>query len=251
MKKTLSLATAGLLMASMMVPAFATSTDPKPITDVTEDTSVEYSSEVKTGTIKITMNTSDKVYINPYGIAVKIGEKPNASDNTKMDPVNSTNQVISSTQFITNESDTGLKIATTVTAKPAKSIQGLAADETALKAATDKQALVQFQLMNVADASDLLETNEKWTDPAKGKGILETVTATTAGAKSQKSVYVAKKGDDGTPTYAAFRLTGQLVTEPQKEAADKSKVSDPWTADDTIDVVVAFTFTQSNTDPNA
>jgi len=263
-KKLISMAAAGLLATTMVVPAFAT--DPTPnVTDITEATPFEYTGQVNLGTIKVTMATSDTVFVNPYEIEVKVGETTSGGTTTD---VTSTNKIISPTQSIKNQSDTGLKISVTPTGTPGSKvtlvdskdkIAGKAESSSgagdAVPAATNKSAYVAFQVMESTDGAtpatdaDWKATAASGSNPAIA--FKEVPVVSGKGTLTDTGVVMKKPASASAATYAVFRITGDAVSEPVKPdtstgAASGATLPDPWTADDTVNVSVAFTFTPCN-----
>ena len=102
-KKIMSTALAGVMALSLSVPALAAANTE---TSLTQNTEVTGSTEAPT--IKITVPATNTVIVNPYKMTVQ---------NAAGDDV--TDQIVSATKYIKNESDVALKVSAEVTGKPA------------------------------------------------------------------------------------------------------------------------------------
>lgn len=199
------------------------------VKDLAEATLFEYAGKVETGTIQVTMNTTGVVYVNPYQIEVPVfGEDATV--------VNSTDKVISPTQFIINESNTGLNVSITPTITSESGVEIVKSSD--IGSATKKSVSVGFEIQEVTDD----QAEPTWTATAIDIGdpdAQETLVDTT----------VEIPRGDSAPKYAAFRVKGDAVSAPVKDVLDSDgqptgdTVADPWTSDDSVTASIAFTFT--------
>lgn len=203
-------------------------------------TTFTYAGELSSGTIKITMGSEGKVYLNPYGIEVPVTSA-----------VNSTDGVISPTQFIKNESSVALDVAITPTITKAGKVV-LTTDEI-WAAGTDadgndvtkgKYATVDFQITSATDDST---EPTGWDSGATVDAVAKSKTLTQTGWT------IGKPADASTPSYAAFRLKGHAVASPKIANGEDDQGNtiwkdDLWTSADSVSGTIAFTFIPSAKD---
>ncbi len=168
--------------------------------------------------IQVTVPSSNAVYINPFQLAVSIGE------------VDSTAQIISTPASIANKSEVPLAVNVTVTGTVNEGSDMTLASAPTGGTGTDKSAFVYFEIKQ-SNSSDL-ETVQ-W-EPAynAAKHIIVSSTSIT---RQNILTLPAKTLDDEVAEggYALFRLTGDAVKNPASQ----------WDSRDGINVTVAFTFT--------
>ena len=211
MKKVLSLVLALMMVLAVAVPAFAAggSTDPY-------NKSLEITGTTQVPTITVTIPTSGTVTVNPYKMEVTVG-----SDKK-------TEQIISATQYVKNESDVAIALDVTVSGK----VEGEAVFATApvTDRITTKSAFVYFEIKGAT--ADDGTGDPTWATAYDAKATDQIALA--AKAVTKKDVIKLDAGDQ-TATYAAFRLNGNV--------ADKSVK--PWVAADKVGATIAFTIKPS------
>lgn len=172
--------------------------------------------------IKVTVPATGSVYLNPYKLTVSI------------DGEGRYDQIICTPCVIANESDIPLQVDVKVTGaiNPGSDME-LATKSTSDSTSTRKMAFIYFEIQS----TDTRNPRDVYWDDVydKSKHI---VISTAEEGKSKKNVLtLAAKTPDGKMAeeggYAAFRLTGDAIEEPQSA----------WNAKDGISVTVAFTFT--------
>jgi hypothetical protein len=258
-KRILSLTLAGVMAASLSIPAFAASTP-----DVTNGlatatsgkTSTEVSGAYKEITIQVSVPTTGVVQINPYGLPISIDRTDTTS--TAGPIVLKGKQITSQPMYISNEGSVDLSIGATVkTTNGAKSgITFTTAAPTAKS--TEKEAFVYLELkasekttatdsMSEAETDAFVEEFANWTstynksqclalntDEAqslKGMATLKAHTAeTTVSGQTVAAHY-------GAGSIVLFRLAGSVVQEPETA----------WSTDDTFTASIAWTFTPATT----
>lgn len=207
-KKIMSTALASIMALSLAVPAFAADTDLTQSSEITGTTSAP--------TIKITVPATGAVTVNPYKMEVTVGS------DTKTD------QIISATQYIKNESDVALNVSAEVTGKPAGNLALATATTQGTKAVTTNSVFMYFEIGEAtADDGSGDPTWGTAYDSKSEKQIL-------VGAKAvKKANMLTMAAGDTTATYAAYHLTGDAASAP----------TTAWTGNDKVDVSIAFTFT--------
>jgi hypothetical protein len=248
MKKIGSVALAGVMAASLSIPAFAaTETTADPNTTVV-------SGAYKDVAIAVTVPTTGTAQINPYGLPVEFTKSESSTKAAKV----SGEQIVTQPLYISNEGDVALDINATVTTT-AKGVE-LVTDKSTLAKSTDKQAYVELQMVQSANKSladdtakdkviDECAAAATWTADTVGKLVIDpesddntsdTALATLAASK------VTGSGSDAVVTYNAgsivlFRLAGEVVTKPDTA----------WATTDTFTSTIAFTFTPATTTAEA
>lgn len=217
---------AATMAAGMVVPAFAADTEITDAGKMTANTAVTGTTEVPT--IKITVPQAADVIVNPYGLKVKADLN---RDDTEEDVAD---QIISVSQFIQNESGVPINVSVTVTGKAANGVQFSTA---ALKdTETAKKAYVYFEMMEATynDGDSKFEEPSWESAYDKSKHILLSTTA-----QSKANMVTMPATDDSTSiTGAGFHLVGSVTKEPTTS----------WTAKDTVNATIAFTFSIAATD---
>ncbi len=233
MKKKLSLALALVMALSLSAPVFAVDSPAPAGTNDTKSTnqSMAVAGTTKAPTIKITVSSSGAMILNPYKLSVDLGDTITGS----------TEQIVSPTYGITNESNVALQVNVTVTGKQegnATFAKESTQDPNARKPLTTNSAFVKFEMAKADTepaASDTWGTAEDVTykaDAVVASIVLKKGAATLD--KDAEAPVMASAGDDmSTPTYLAFHLTGDAVSAPET----------PWTDADKISADIAFTFT--------
>lgn len=217
-QRWLSATMAMAMAASMTVPALAA--------DTTVDTTGEdgkYSAktsitgELEAPTIKLTVPQTGTVIINPYKMTVN-------SEATGNEDVS--DQIISATQFIKNESDVDINVSATVIGKPAEDGEAVLATSALKGSETTKSVFMYLEIGESSDGS----TDPSW----KGSYVSSdpSMVAVTSKSTTKANMYTLKADVGSTPTYAGFRLNGAAASKPTKA----------WTDKDKVDVEIAFTF---------
>jgi hypothetical protein len=276
-KKLLSLVMAGAMATTLMVPAFASTANTADSTassglSAAATTSGNTSTDVTGNYVAIPINvsvpSSAKAQINPYGLPVTIDAVATGGSDSTI----SGWQIVSQPMYITNEGTVALKVSASVTAKVTGSKTGTAemvatapTDKT-----TDKQIYAQLQMVAnsaaltgytgtstsdwktaLTDADkDLLNaafaTDSTWnsassltlsTDEAQSKADMVTL------AKVKDPTYETDGTTVKTPaaydkgSVALFRIAGNVTEDPEVA----------WTTADGFTATIAFTFKPSTT----
>jgi len=251
MRKFLSLVSAGALMLSIGAPAFAAGDEPN-VTVAGEATEFSFSPATYTPSIKVCMNTSETLYVNPYGAALEVGQK----DATTKAYSKAT--IGSPIQYIENYGDTPLKVGVQITPKYKSGITDVATD--AITAAEEsKKVELTFQLATYAKdaakfAPAVAEATGKFTAPTSGKLATIDINAKDSDGnytgrsfrmldKATSGLQIAEKGSSN-PGLAAFSMYGEITAEPKKQDPNDAtkKIADKWSDSDSIEATVAFTF---------
>lgn len=170
---------------------------------------------VQEPTINVTVPESGTIILNPYRIAIPMGEETVSE------------QVISDTQYIVNHSDVGISVGATVVGTTTGNVQ-LVPESTAQETEPANNAFLYLEMQAaVPEEEGVLE----WTpyDASKNNQIIATQEETS---KSRMLVLEAP-ADSQTGTWGAFRMLGDLSSLPKEL----------WSADDGVNVTVTFTFT--------
>lgn len=203
---------------SLAVPAFASGNT---ATSLTQNTEVTGNTEVPT--ISITVPATAAVIVNPYKMTVQNDAGTDVTD-----------QIVSATQYIKNESDVALKVSTEVTGKPAGTLTLATATTQGTKAVTTNSVFMYFEI-GAATADDGTG-DPTWAAAYDSKAATQIL----VGSKAVKKADMLTLGaGDQAATYAAYRLTGDAASAP----------TTAWTSADKVDVAIAFTFTPTATAP--
>lgn len=222
-KKLLSALLACSMVASMSVAAFAADTS---VTDSSAQ-DVNLGGDFIAVPIDITISdtTNNKVFLNPYGLALKLdtGAYAAADDGTV------TTSVITAPIFVTNEGKTNINV--NVSAAGTLGTNSKAKFATAPIATPTGKAKSVFMYVDAKKATDA--TTAVAANEYSKTSTNQIVIAAAASGKepAAKTVYTLGKGDT-TPTYAQILVTGST------DYLD----TDPWTADDAISVAMKFSF---------
>lgn len=233
LKKLASATLAGALAFSLSAPAFAAGVTPPAANTATSlEQNTSFSTTVQVPTINITVPNTGAVVINPYGMTVQ---------NDAGDDV--TDQIVSATQYIANSSDVALSVSATVTGTlptGKKDVKfATASTKGGTKALTTNDIFMYFEI-GPATANDG-SGDPTWPASYVARPeATQVVKQVLVGAKATKvaNVLTLAAGNEDV-TYAAFRLTGDVVSAPTRA----------WVADDAVSVAVAFTFTPTATTP--
>lgn len=207
MKKFLSTVLALVMALSLCVPAFAADTVLNGVDALAEDATVEVTGTTKTAEVKVTVPTTGSIVLNPYELQYEVSQ--GVTDDA---------QIISSAQYIVNESDLPIKVSTTVTGTIEGTAEFQAADATAV---TDKKA-VHLEFNIGATSNGTTESSSYET-----KALAKTATPFT-------DITMDKKGD-ANPAIS-FKFTGDAAKNPDS----------PWTTEDVIGATIVFSFALDN-----
>lgn len=208
-------ALAGALALSLSAPAFASE-------ELTQGT--EFEGTMNVPTISITVPESGSVVLNPYKLSY-----------TPAGGTASTDQIISATNHIKNESNVALNVSATVTGKLPTGKKDVtfatSTTQNASKPLTTNSIFMYFEIGPSTDGSSDASWPEgyvaKPTADQEVKQILVKNGATTV------NNMLTMEAGDAAATYAAYRLTGDVVGAPTRA----------WADDDSVSATVAFTFT--------
>jgi hypothetical protein len=177
-------------------------------------------------TINVVVPSSEKTYINPSQVSVKLGSTISNA------------QIVTETGYIENKSTVPISVSASVSATiKSGSTMKLVTTSTKDSTSTAKQAFVFFQMQRV-DASYTDETtggpgSVDWDDEYDAdKHIL-----VTTGTKSKKDFMILDKYDETATTddaerFGAFLLSGDCIILPK----------DQWNEKDGFTANIAFTF---------
>ena len=197
-KKIMSTALAGVMALSLSVPALAAANTE---TSLTQNTEVTGSTEAPT--IKITVPATNTVIVNPYKMTVQ---------NAAGDDV--TDQIVSATKYIKNESDVALKVSAEVTGKPAGALTLATASTQGSRAPTTNSVFMYFE-MDVADKTDGT-ADPTWATAYDSKAATQILVSTKATKKADMLTLAAGTGTAAASAggYAAFHLAGDAASTP-------------------------------------
>lgn len=217
-------ALAGALALSLSAPAFAAE-------ELSQST--EYEGSMSVPTINITVPDSGTVVLNPYKLSVT----PQGGSAT-------TDQIINATSHITNASNVALNVSATVTGKLPTGKKDVtfatATTNNPAKPLTTNAIFMYFEIGPAA--SDTAEAS--WPEgyvakPAADQEVKQILVK--SGATTVNNLLTLESGVNASgsaaPTYAAYRLTGDIVSAPTRA----------WAEDDNVSASVAFTFTPTAT----
>lgn len=215
MKKLLSGAMAAALSLSLAVPAFALEVNS--IDGLGESSQVEITGETNLPTIKISVPDNGKVVLNPYKLDYVIDETTTKDD-----------QIISTPQFVVNESSLGLKVSASVLGTAGGSVtfasSSLASDTTT----TDKKVYLTVEMQATTDGT----TEPTWA-PANEKALSADTPVEYKKTDSGDTRISLVAGSASTGNKAlAYRFNGDAISAPAQA----------WTADDTVGAMITFTF---------
>lgn len=226
-KKVASALLATTMMLGAAVPAFATDlTTADALTSA--DNALEVSGSLTAPTIKVVLPTAGSMVMNPYQLKVQFtgdGETSN-QDHTE--------QVLYKSQFIQNQSNVPMKVSVTVTGKLGADADKITFASAAFKGNETTKSVYLFLQQKVADAAAPDAHTIDWED-AKYNKATDVLIGTKAVKLENFATLDAATMTSGAVTSCsalAYRLNGSLTTAP----------STAWTADDKIDVTIAYSF---------
>jgi hypothetical protein len=259
-KRILSLTLAGVMAASLSIPAFAANkevglTDGTPTTS-SGATATEVSGAYKEIEIKVSVPTTGNVQINPYGLPVEI--TTSAGDPAVMKG----KQITSQPMYISNEGSVDLSVGATVTTKNGEGSGITFASAAPTSKSTDKEAFVYLELKQAttttatstiedAENDSIIRECADWTstynksqclvlntDEAQSMKGMATLKAFTAEVKEDTSKNIsAVAAHYGAGSIVLFRLAGSVVQEPETA----------WSTDDTFTASIAWSFIPTTT----
>lgn len=253
MKRFGSIAMAGAMALSLVVPAFAAAA-------ATPNQTVVDGGYVDTP-ISVVVPATGTATVNPYGLPVVVASRADESAITIADQ-----QITNVPMYIANYGTTPLDVNASLLVKPegGVSIKGSALatadkgkemnvtlevaglNDDALKKTTEDESLAVAVFEKFADEATWagLAAANKLVAPAYANG------ATTAPTPAKSSAALATLGaatvSGETVTYGAksiavFRLAGEMREEPEK-TVDSNQVEDPWTTEDGFEATIVFKF---------
>jgi hypothetical protein len=260
-KRIMSLALAGVMAASLAVPAFA-ATEVKE----TENRALQIDGTYKAVDIAVAVPSTGSVTINPYALPCEIVA---ANSTNNIDAVTVKNQQIATSPMaIKNQSDINLDVNVSYTASVKGSLTFASAPISDIKTDTKNEAFVYLVLEsdetlsggtddvtdNAINAAYAAKAEAGWTEYVVTSGTAKTaantlaIKATTSAISggTMGTLKAATLGDDGTfseynaGSIAFVGLSGQCAQSPKTA----------WTAKDGMSVTIAFTFTPNTTADN-
>lgn len=216
MKKLIASTMACALAISLAAPAFAADTTVStPGEDGTYSAKTEVAGTTEAPTISITVPQSGAVVVNPYKMTVKVDEQTNSTD-----------QIISAPQYITNGSDVPISVSATVTGTVSDN-SGIVFATSTLKGNETTKSI--FMYLEIAKTS-AVATPPSWAAAYDAKANNLAVVVGSKGTTKKDMVVMDATG--GENAFAAFRLAGAVATNPAKA----------WTSTDAVTVSIAYTF---------
>jgi len=220
MKKLLSLLMAIAMVASLASTAFASDfevgpTDPNDpnLTDSTKTVTSTVKSKIKSPTIKVTIPTTNNVFLNPYKMKVEV------------DNVAKYDEIVSIPGTIKSESDVKLDFSAVVTGKAAS---GVTLEKASVGTKTTNSVYMFVYFANAADANAVKALTPPASPVFSGAGTNAIVVQGTA-SKSTKVLTLEAAPENGA-TFGGFGIGGDIVAAP----------TTPWTDKHTVDVTIAF-----------
>lgn len=225
-KKILSLVLASVMVLALAVPAFATETV---IEDISKGANVKVTGELAAPTIKVSVPTSAKLIANPFKLTVK------KSDDNGL-AADSTDEIISPTQYISSSSNVDLWVSGTVTGTPSTDVKLVTAEAADGRTWTDasktKDMFLYMKMKTSADNSTELDASA-YADGDLVVAAAKAVAVPAAMAKASKLEKVDTTAATPDVKYVAFRLGGKIAT---------NLSVGTWNSKDKVDVAIAFTF---------
>lgn len=210
-KKLLTLALAGVLALSSSSMALAADTVvEEPGADSTYSATVDVTTDTKVPVIKVTVPGELTVGINPYKLAYEI-----SGDEY-------TDSLANVEQTITNESDVAISISATV---KAETVGEAVLATSALKGTeTTKSIFAYLEIKEKADANPGAAFATAYDSKATNQ-----IAFTAKDTTKKDMVELAAKATD--PTYAGFKIFGDVAAKPAKA----------WTSGDKLNMTLVFT----------
>lgn len=217
-KKLFSAIMAVVMIATLALPAFAGSVGSGGATEE----SMTYTTNTQTPSVTVTMPTTKKLVLNPYGMTVNI-------NNTDY-----TDQIVNPTDYITNLTQAPLKVGVKATATRAgntilvtKPCTGKEVTNNAFLMVELAQAAATTDEPDwIADMTDATTINEK---------CYPQIIPIESTGKTNAAILSVDKTDGSTANYIAVKVLGNLAGAP----------TGGWTEADTANVTLVFTFTPS------
>lgn len=256
-KKLLSLIMAVAMIASLALPAFASTAN----VVQTPDSNGVYSggttmgSQTRVAVVKVTLplatNNANKVILNPYELklftstssntAANSGNQVLADDNAVADADGvASPQVITVPLEIKSESDVPLTVGLTAKATVGGETKLTATDVDQSAVDTDKNLFLYVDMLRTTDGSAVsdwtADTAPTWRDDSSkvNTDAFSQVIPTAQGAKRENIISIPE-GTAGK--YVYFKIMGSAAPSPKKN----------WTSSDTVSVELAFTFAPTKT----
>lgn len=160
--------------------------------------------------INVVLPTSARVVVNPYGLAVNV------------DGVSSTDQIVSAATPIVSYSSVPVAVLASAVGLPDPGSEAVFVSAPPSEGAWGKELFLFAEFQNALDQYGSAFWSGTYTGAPNQLPV-------TGGAPMQ--VLTLAEGDV-TPSYGAFRLFGAAATAP----------ANPWSAEDTINVTLTFTF---------
>ena len=221
MKKFVSLALALVMVLALSIPAFASDTS-KTVDAPGGTATTNVAATINELTVKVTVPTTGEVIVNPYKMAVTVGEGDDAAENKA--------QIIAAPLAIVSESDIALSVDVTVSAKAAKGsgvVFATAPISTATKVPTTKSVFMYLDAKVVDDeAAAAAATAAAYDKTSKTQVAVSTSAVTKAG------ILTLPAGTEDAASVGAVVLAGDAVEAPATS----------WTESDTFDVTIVFSF---------
>lgn len=160
--------------------------------------------------INVVLPTSARVVVNPYGLAVN------------MDGVSSTDQIVGAAMPIVSYSSVPVAVMASAVGQPDPGSGAVFVNAPPAEGAWEKELFLFAEFQNALDQYGSAFWSGTYTSAPNQLPV-------TGGAPAQVLTLAA---GDVTPSYGAFRLFGAAATAPVN----------PWSAEDTINVTLTFTF---------
>lgn len=220
MKRLTSLALAGAMAMTMVVPAFAANT----ASELSQSTTITGTTEVPT--ISVTVPDTGAVVVNPYKLEVSVSG------------TDVTDQIISATQYLENASNVAIEVKASVTGTKEGNAVFATASTQGGKAVTTNSAFMYFEII----LSDDNSSEPTWPESFDKTNVNQLLVGDTENAaKSTMVTMAAGDGSDAAASngYAAFHLAGDVA----------DKLTTAWAATDKFGATIAFTFTPAISAP--
>jgi hypothetical protein len=248
MKKIGSVALAGVMAASLSIPAFASTTTTPAAETTTDPNTTVVDGAYKEIAIAVTVPATGTAQINPYGLPVEFKKSESSTKAAKV----TGQQIVTQPLYISNEGDVALDINATVTTTiPKTSKMSIVAAKPA-DTDTEKDAYVYLQMVQSANKT-LDETGtDKIADECAADATwakasqLVLSTDDKVSSDAALATLAASKVTTDSVTYnvgsiVLYRLAGDVVTKPDSD----------WAETDTFSASIAFTFTPATTTAEA